>query len=63
MLGKKQLQEHEPQQPQGASLQSPGTTGTSNGRDGETGGGIDKQTDLLPTYTHTVRPTDRQWDA
>lgn len=31
--GKKQLQEHEPLQPEGTLLESPGTMGTNNGRD------------------------------
>lgn len=38
---KKQLQEHEPLQPEGASLESPGTAGTTNGRDRQTDRGID----------------------
>lgn len=68
--GKKQLQEHEPLQPEGTLLESPGTMGTNNGRDRQRdrqgrrmerqiNGQVEGQSDS-PPHTHTVRPTDRQ---
>lgn len=61
MQERKQLQEHEPRQPEGTSLESPGTTGANNGRGGQTDrqtdGGIDKQ-----TGRGTIRLTHRQSD-